>query len=231
MIHFYTLFVARRLLFVFILFFLFDYPQIQLLLLVTLSFMVIGWVCKAKPFRDKLIYRMEILNECCLLAVILVLASIEIWDFMREYTSQIGWGCIALVLASILANFFSVCPRESKSTLKAWRRICCKLKRRRPVRIHIEKALESKSPRIEKFRERDSTTELKLQIKEPMPSGPLKLFKSKLGVIRETGEVFSERNELEEIPEDPLYKLKLPQPRENTRSVSRFRGEGGSLFI
>ena len=51
------------------------------------------------------------------------------------------------------------------------------------------------SSRREQFRERDSTSELKIQIMEPAKRS--KLFQSNLGVIRESGEVFSERNELE----------------------------------
>ena len=139
---------------------------------------------------------MEILNESCLLLVVLVLASLQLWDLLREHSSLVGWACVSLVLFSISVNFISVCPRETRLTIKAWRRVCCK-SQSKAMKIHIGRVPSKLSSRREHFRERDSTSELKLQIKEPVVSTRLKLFKSNLGVIRESGEVFSERNELE----------------------------------
>ena len=77
-LHYHSLFVARRLLVVTVLFALPSFPLTQALILASFVVATIFYLVCARPLAEKTMLVLEIFNECCLLAIILLLTSLQI---------------------------------------------------------------------------------------------------------------------------------------------------------
>jgi hypothetical protein len=124
-------FVMRRLIFSLIMILLDTYFWYQILIVMVCSIINICYLCKFKPFEDRKILKLEIMNEVTNIILLYHLMMFTDWVPEAETRYAIGWSFIFVISANILVHFSLLVYDTAKKVrykIQEYRKMKCCLK-------------------------------------------------------------------------------------------------------
>lgn len=113
---YYTVFLVRRLLFVLGLFFLHNFPKVQLSLYALLSLAVLGYIYVWKPFKNSHNLCQEVLNEFAFLILLGLFFIYEAVDGLSQRDQRtIGWVCLGIPVICVILHSLIQIPENFRS--------------------------------------------------------------------------------------------------------------------
>ena len=103
----------------------------------TSSLLMLIWLNRSKPIKDKRMQCLEEFNEVIILMISTIIGILYFEELIFEHAKLIGWGAIGLVGLCLVVNILLVMPCQFKAKVERWHRRCkrCRKKKFTPEEV------------------------------------------------------------------------------------------------
>ena len=130
---FQILFMLRRLVSVFVLVFLFEWPFFQCTLLMVLSTINLAYLISSMPMRSKFENYLNLANEACIAIFSHLMTTLLNVSIPKNLFNALGNALVTVVVVNVLINLSSIAVQSIQGSVQEFRR--------NQIRSKIEKAM------------------------------------------------------------------------------------------